>query len=62
MAKLQITRNDVIRNFRKKILYVGQRYRRIEDLKPGEPGLLSNLDFAKGERLEPTVKNVSKIV
>ena len=37
--KPQITCNDVIRNFRKK-LFVEQRYRRIEDQKPWS-GLLS---------------------
>ena len=33
-TKPQTTCNDVIRNFRKKELFVGQRYRRMEDLKP----------------------------
>ena len=37
-----------------------QRYRRMEDQKPG-PGLACNLNFAKGEGLEPKVKKVSKI-
>ena len=40
---------------------MGQRYRKIEDQKPG-PELAWNLDFAKGEGLEPKVKNIFKIV
>ena len=33
-AKPQITCSDVIRNFQKKELFVGQRYRKMKDLKP----------------------------
>ena len=34
-AKPQITRNDVIKIFRKKELFMGQRYRKMEDQKSG---------------------------
>ena len=34
-AKPQITRNDIIKIFRKKGLFTKQRYRRMEDQKPG---------------------------
>ena len=40
---------------------MGQRYRRMEDQKPG-PGLACNLDFAEEKGLEPKVKKISKIV
>ena len=39
---------------------MGQRYRKIEDQKPG-PELAWNLDFAKGEGLEPNGKIFSKL-
>ena len=39
---------------------MGQRYRRMEDQKSG-PGLASNLDFAKGGRLEPKLKGFLKL-
>ena len=39
---------------------MGQRYRRMEDQKPG-PGLACNLDFAKSEGLEPKVEKVPKL-
>ena len=38
-----------------------QRYRRMEDQKPG-PGLACNLSFAKEKGLEPKVKKIFKIV
>ena len=38
-----------------------QRYRRMEDQKPG-PGLVCNLGFAREKELEPEVKKISKIV
>ena len=60
-AKPQITRNNVIKIFREEGLFTDQRYRRIEDQKPG-PGLACNLGFAKEKGLEPTVKKISKIV
>ena len=40
--------------FFEKRLFIEQRYRRMEDQKPGF-GLASNLDFAKGKGLEPKV-------
>ena len=57
---LKITRNDVIKNFRKNGLFVEQRYRRMEDQTPGT-GLACNLDFAKEKGLKPKVK-ISKLV
>ena len=60
-TKPQITRNDVFKIFRKKGLFTGQRYRRMEDQKPG-PGLACNLGFAKEKGLERKVKKISKIV
>ena len=50
-----------LRIFEKRDFLLGQRYRRIEDQKP-RPRLACNLDFAKGEILEPKVKKASKIV
>ena len=44
----------------KKTIYVGQRYRRMEDQKP-RPGLARNLDFAKEKGLESKVKKISKL-
>ena len=60
-AKPQITRNDVIKIFQKKGLFIRQRYRRMEIQKPG-PTLACNLGFAKEKGLEPKVKKISKIV
>ena len=40
---------------------MGQRYRKIEDQKPG-PGLECNLDFAKEKELETYLKKISKMV
>ena len=40
---------------------MGQRYRRMEDQKPG-PGLACTVDFAKGKGLEPKVKKISYVV
>ena len=57
----QITRNDVIKNFRKEGFFMGQSYRWMEDQNP-RPGLACNLDFAKGGGLEAKVKKISKIV
>ena len=54
-VKPQITRNDANKIFRKEELLTEQRYRRMEDQKPG-PGLACNLGFAKEKRLEPKVK------
>ena len=59
-AKLQITRNDVIKIFLKEGLFTRQRYRRMEDQKP-VPGLARNMGFAKDKGLEPKVKKISKI-
>ena len=59
-AKTQITRYDFIKIFRIEGLFMGQRYSRMEDQKPG-PGLACNLDFAKEKKLEPKVKKISKI-
>ena len=59
-AKPQITRNDVIKIFRKGGLLMGQRYCRMEDQKPG-PGLACNLGIAEEKGLEPKVKKISKI-
>ena len=56
-AKPQITRNDVIKIFRKEGLFTGQKYRRMEDQKPG-PGFAYNLGFAKEERLETKAKQI----
>ena len=39
----------------KKELFLGQRYRRKEDQKPG-PGLALNQDFVTGRGLKPKVK------
>ena len=50
-GKPPITCNDVIRNFQKKELFMGQRYRRMEDHKPW-PGLALYQDFAKRRRLK----------
>ena len=57
--KLQITYNDVIRNFQKEKLFMGQRYRRMKDQKPGH-GLVRNQDFAKGGGLERKNKKFPK--
>ena len=57
----QITCNDVIKIFRKEGLFTGQRYRRMEDQKPG-PGFACNLGFAKEESLEPKAKHIFQIV
>ena len=58
----QITHNDVIKIFRYEGLLIKQRYRTMEDQKPG-PGLACSLDFAKGEGvIEPKVKTISKVV
>ena len=46
----QITRNDVIKLFEKG-LFTGQRYRRMEDQRPG-PGLACNMGFATEKVLE----------
>ena len=51
-AKLQITRHDVIKIFRKEGLFMEQRYHKMEVQKSG-PGIASTLDFAKGKGLEP---------
>ena len=51
-AKPQITRNGVIKIFRKEEHFTRQRYRRMEDQKP-EPGFACNLGFAKEKGLEP---------
>ena len=48
-------------NFRKEEIFAGQRYRRMEDQKPG-PGLACNLGFAKEKGLERKSKKISKIV
>ena len=40
---------------------MGQRYRKMENEKPG-PRLACNLDFAKKKGLEPKAKTFSKIV
>ena len=40
---------------------MGQRYRKMEDQKPG-PRLAWNLDFAKGKGLKPKFKKIAKIV
>ena len=50
-AKPPITRNDVIK-FLEEGLFAGQRYRRMEDQKPG-PGLAYKLSFAKEKGFEP---------
>ena len=50
----------VIKIFRKEGLFTGQRYRRMEDQKPGL-GSACNLDFAKERRLEPKVKRFPKL-
>ena len=42
-------------------LFVGQRYRKMEDQKLG-PELACNLDFAKGKGLGPKVEKMFKIV
>ena len=60
-TKPQITRKDVIKIFREEGLFTEQKYRRMEDQKPG-PGLACNLGFAKEKILEPKVKKISKIV
>ena len=60
-AKPQITRNDVIKNFHKEELFMGQSCRRMVDQKSG-PRLACNLDFAKEKELEPKDKKISKIV
>ena len=49
-TKLQITRKDVIKIFRKEGLFTEQRYCRMEDQNPG-PGLACNLGFAKEKGL-----------
>ena len=41
---MQITRNDFIKIFIKEGLFIGQRYRRMEDQKP-RPVLAPNLDL-----------------
>ena len=56
----KITRNDVIKIFRKEGLFTGQRYRRLEDQKPG-PGLACNLGFDGEKGPEPKLKKISKI-
>ena len=43
---VQVTCNDVIKRFRNKELFTGQRYRKMEDHKPWPTGLASNQDFA----------------
>ena len=45
-GKPQIIYSDVVRNFRKEGLLMGQRYRRMENQKP-EPGLACSQDFAE---------------
>ena len=55
-----MTLNDVIKFFRKEGLFMGQRYRRMEDQKPW-PGLACNLGFAKEKGLEPKVKKLLKL-
>ena len=59
-AKPQILCNDVIKTFREEGFFTGQRYRRMEDQKPG-PGLACNLSFATEKGLEPKVKKISEI-
>ena len=56
-----MTLNDVFNFFQKEGLFTGQRYRRMEDQKPG-PGLACSLSFAKEKGLESIVKTISKIV
>ena len=51
----QIICNDVIRNFQKVKIFMRQKYRRIENEKPG-PGLAHNHYVTKGRKLEPKVK------
>ena len=60
VAKPQITRDDVNKIFQKEELFTRQRYRKMENQKPG-PGLACNLGFAKEKGLEPKVKKISKI-
>ena len=43
---VQVTCNDVIKRFRNKELFTGQRYRKMEDQKPWPAGLARNQDFA----------------
>ena len=59
-TKPQITRNDVINIFLKERLFTGQRYRRMEDQKPG-PGLACNLGFAKEKDLNLKLKRFPKL-
>ena len=59
-TKTLITRIDFIKIFRKEELFMGQRYRRMEDQNPG-PGLVCNLDFAQEKGLEPKVKKTPKL-
>ena len=60
-AKPQITRNDVIKIFRKEGHFTGQRCRRMKDQKPG-PGLPYNLGFAKQKGLEPNFNSFPKLL
>ena len=41
---------------------MGQRYRRIEGLKPGPVCVAHNHDFTKGRDLQPTVMKISQNV
>ena len=59
-AKPQITRNDVTKAFRKKRLFMGQRYHRMEDQKSGF-WILENWILQKRKGLEPKVKKFSNI-
>ena len=60
-AKPQILCNEVNKIFREEGFFTGQRYRRMEDQKPG-PGLACNLSFATEKGLEPKVKKISETV
>ena len=59
-SKPQITRNDVIRNFQKELLFMGQRYRKREIRSRGS-GWHATWILLKRDNLEQKLKNFSKM-
>ena len=59
-GQTEITRNNVIKFFRKEEFFSGQRYRKMEGQKR-RPGLAYSLGFAKEKGLEPKLKRFPKL-
>ena len=59
-AELQISHNHVVKIFRKVGLFMGQRYRRMEDQNP-EPGSACSLGFAEKKDFSLKLKRFPKL-